>query len=586
MIKLLRSILRSYLTPGLMIACYSLWGCEPDPVLTVAGINPTFLLNADTAGAPSRTAAQTNFPSWALASDSALWAAAAKYDSVFMVGLKRPGTNRGFYRGKTLIDPASRKAAVGSLRALHPRGVIWEDTVMLPQIKLRLPTLDALSKVRRLPFIDYIEPAKVEYHNFSTCKPESLTRPVMTVQSSNGGFDTLSQVMPRMGIPDAWGYSKGDGAKIGVTDSGVDHESDSPMGIGHFGTVDSQGRQPFAEYYNGLNPDLYPLCDHGTRLTNLAAAPRDGRGAVGIAYRANVVSDYFEDSPVVFDAGSGESAIYAVWSLGANVITMAWGSAIWFDSISDLIDNLYYNHDVVFVGAAGTCFSGTDYCPHMESAAFPAAKGEVLAATGSTWEGARPNDNFDYGTKIEGVLAYTQLATTGFGPSSPADLNGSSAATGVIGGVAALVRSRYPAMSNHDVVHRILDTEGDKCRDPVPQWRNGMVNAVAALGGPCLAQVVGPRAVGVITKPAMSTTVTFSASATGDNSNSYQYLWSNNAHGQNISYTFYANSTWTPYYASIDVVVTDPATGVQVVRVVNVYVNSRDPGSCGHGGLC
>ena len=67
---------------------------------------------------------------------------------------------------------------------------------------------------------------------------------------------------------------------------------------------------------------------------------------------------------------------------GAKVISMAWGltSQSWY--INDVIDYWHYNHDVMFVGAAGTCPDG--WCPGNDNTAiFPASKEEVLAVTGA-----------------------------------------------------------------------------------------------------------------------------------------------------------------------------------------------------------
>jgi hypothetical protein len=439
---------------------------------------------------------------------------------------------------------------------------------------------------RSLPFVDYVEPAHIDLQLASSCNIEPLSQPIITVPASNGGSDTLSQVMPRMGIPDAWAYSKGDGVKLGITDSGVEDTYPAAFSGAHYSTVDSYDRGTFYQVTPNGGADQIPTCDHGTREANLAAAPRDGQGVVGVAYRSGAYSNYFENSPVILDDYSAAVAILSTYNDSrASVIMMAWGLVSYSASVSDAIDNLYYQHNVVLVGSAGTC-GVTDNClGRNDSAIWPANKGEVLAVTGSNWDGTRPTDNFDWGTKIEGVLGYTRLATVGFGGAAR-EINGSSAPTAVIAGVAALVRSRYPSMSNHDVVSRIVNTAGDICHDPPPQWRNNMVNVVAAVGGPCLQTIYGPRAVGVITKPARSTTGTFSITATGDNNGNYTFWWGNNTVGRTIQWTFWANSTWTPYYALVNVLVTDPVTGVQVGRAINVYVNSSDPGTCGHGGVC
>lgn len=361
----------------------------------------------------------------------------------------------------------------------------------------------------------------------------------------------------------------------------IDDSFAAPFGSGHYATVDSYGRQPFYQNTSGSGPDASPQCDHETRLANIAAAPRDGIGVVGIAYRANVYSNYFEDGVYNTDEAAASAAVYYIGVYAhAKVITMAWGSLTGNSGISDTIDNLYYNYDVMFVGAAGTCWGGTGYCPNMGSAVFPASKGEVLAATGANWDGSRPTDNYDWGANFEGVLTYTTLATVGLGSGTASDLGGSSASTGVIAGVAALVRSRYPWLNAHDAMYRILNTDGAICRDPPPAWRPGMVNALAAVGGPCILQINGPTTIN-ITAPTDYATADYSVTVIGDNSANYTYSWSTQHPGNTTTAYFYANG-WTPYQSYVTVTATDPATGASVTRTLSIYMNSTD----GSGGAC
>jgi subtilisin family serine protease len=60
--------------------------------------------------------------------------------------------------------------------------------------------------------------------------------------------------------------------------------------------------------------------------------------------------------------------------------------------------------------------------------------------------------------------------------------SGTSAATAIVAGAAALVRSKYPELSAHEVVHRLTATATDKGtpgRDE--QYGYGVLNLVAAL---------------------------------------------------------------------------------------------------------
>jgi hypothetical protein len=61
------------------------------------------------------------------------------------------------------------------------------DTLHFPQLEVHVPSLNVLSKIRKAPFVDYIEPAHIDIISFSGCGPEALTQPVITVAASNGG---------------------------------------------------------------------------------------------------------------------------------------------------------------------------------------------------------------------------------------------------------------------------------------------------------------------------------------------------------------------------------------------------------------
>src|SRR4029077_18355381 len=103
------------------------------------------------------------------------------------------------------------------------------------------------------------------------------------------------------------------------------------------------------------------------------------------------------------------------------------------------------------------------------------------------------------------------------------------------------------------------------------QWRNSMINAVAALGGPCLL-ITGPAQVQIIS-PNRSVAATYHVVGTGDNSGQYTYSWTANggATGTTVSQTFWSNSSWMSYTDYASVTVRDPVTGVVITRNFPVY---------------
>lgn len=281
-----------------------------------------------------------------------------------------------------------------------------------------------------------------------------------------------------------WQLANGTGITIGVTDTGLG-SGNGDMTLSAFTSGSSSGRSLTVNQPSGS-----PSCSHGTRIAALAAAPMNGASTAGVAYKANLFSIKQADA-AYSPGGYISAAVIDTAATYSKVVVMAWGFIPGVTDHSGLVDMVidyhYYNHDVMFVGAAGTCPIGSS-CPQMESAVFPASKEEVLAVTGAGSDGARPTNMYNYGAK-SGVMAYTGLATTGLIP-GVLSINGSSASTGFIAGVAALIRQRYPLFTARQVMDQIIRTSGSICGAP-NAWRSSMVNVSSALGGPCVSAFLG-----------------------------------------------------------------------------------------------
>jgi subtilisin family serine protease len=521
---------------------------------------------------------------WSDLSDSALWNVVAAMDSMVAVGLKAPGAAHGVVRGRPVIARALWRASIGSLRGDPEARITGADSSHLPVVHLKLNGVRALTRLRALPFVDFVEPARQRVQFASGGVDAPYTGSYLVVYNSAGLPDSVSYAFSMMNIDRAWYYSKGDGVTIGITDTGVDWSGDSQFSPANFSAGDSYGRHisNFA-----LAGPIDPINSHGTRIAGLVAAPRDGRSVVGVAYRSSVLA--FNQAEDTWPQGDEPaSAIHNAAVNGAKVIVMAWGMLTEYSVITNEIYAHFYNDDVMFVGAAGTCPDALGAnCPRMNSAVFPSALGEVLATTAQTTSGTRPTDVYDFGSKHEGILAYTDLATTGMRRPDIVSISGSSAATGVMGGVAALVRSRFPAMSNRAVMEQIIGTSGDICRETPRSWRNSLINAAAAVGGLCAAKPAGDNAVALtIAQPHHAST--YCANVTGG-SGSYSYFWGNSTTGQCATWHYYLphvpqDRTYYVFYR-----VTDNVTGLSEMNSINVtawYIRMSDTDPCPPGYTC
>lgn len=451
------------------------------------------------------SAPQSDTVGWAALSDSTLWATIVRTDTVVVVGLKEPGSQRGVERGRSVVSRARWTSAIQALGADTRNRLVSSDTVRLPFARLKPADVAALAAIRRLPFVDYVEPNFVpvvsadvgfgcDWSGSSGGSGDSPFEGQLTPSIPSGdnvsstyftsntyfGSNWLYSGSDGMNVANAWHLSSGAGVTIGITDTGLDISPSSEFGSTYFASGQSSGRS------SNVIQSGAPTCSHGTRIAGLATAPMNGRLVSGVAYKSNLVSVRHSDGVVPGELPAGDALLTAGLS-GPKVIVMAWALLSYSTFVSDVIDYFHYTHDIMFVGAAGTC-TGIGWCYGNDNTAmFPASKEEVLAVTGANHDGSRPEVH-DFGNK-SGVVAYTSLATVGL-TSGIVTIRGSSGATGFVAGAAALVRARNPSYSARQAMDAIMWSSGIRCGAPLA-WRDAMINVSAAVGGACVSHMFG-----------------------------------------------------------------------------------------------
>lgn len=442
---------------------------------------------------------------WNNASDSLLWNEIAQHDSSIVIGVKSPGSSRGFWNGKILVPPGVVLAAERTLTQDAEAYGVVRDT-LLPFVSARLKSLDGLKRIRRLGFVDFVEPRvqRLVAFDFIPCSQDPYTRTdfyQVPTPGFNLGYDIAPLQYKSMLIDGAWPYSIGQGVNVGLTDTGVDlsYGAGAEWSPLHFREGQSANRSLFQQVNVSGNASV--TCQHGSKSAGLIAAPRNGRSMVGVAYGSGLISAYQYGGVVVSDGTAPSLAIRAVAQRGARVISMPWGMwhpvAGYIYSPTVATEIQYWaapgpGRDIVFVGAAGTSPSPLS----QNIVLFPARMPEVLAVSGADPSAPVVRPSYaNYGPELD-VIAYTEGLTTGTGSLSGSQsfttLGGSSGATAVVTGIAALVRARFPSISNDSVRKRIVNTGKFAC-DKLPGWHI-MVNAQAAVGGLCVpnGSPVGP----------------------------------------------------------------------------------------------
>ncbi|TJY72437.1 peptidase S8 [Arthrobacter sp. CAU 1506] len=302
------------------------------------------------------------------------------------------------------------------------------------------------------------------------------------------------------GIRAAWEDSQGEGVKVAVIDSGVDGTHPDLKGAMAGGTDVSGSGDPDGQRGIGQTPE------HGTLVATLLAGrghapdkdnkddkkkdkepnPKDkGIGAgtdgvIGVAPKAQILTaSTWLGTPNPSGVGVDEQIPAAVrWAVdnGAKVINMSLtsSSTSWPESWDAAF--LYAEqHDVVVVAAAGNRAGGT------EQSGAPATIPGVLTVAGLNRDGEASQEASAQSIVI-GVAAPAEDLVGGLPGGLYADWSGTSGATPLVSGVAALIRSKYPDMSAAQVINRIISTAKDSGvpgHDPI--YGYGLLDAEAAL---------------------------------------------------------------------------------------------------------
>ncbi|WP_199513835.1 type VII secretion-associated serine protease mycosin [Nucisporomicrobium flavum] len=257
--------------------------------------------------------------------------------------------------------------------------------------------------------------------------------------------------------------SRGAGVTVAVIDTGVD--------AGH--------RDLAGAVRPGI--DLLPdpigdgrddLDGHGTSMAGLIAARGHGSGdgILGIAPAAKVL-------PIRAGIGGYATSAYLTKAIafakknGARVVNMSFGTAD--DTPLREAVRAAQAADMVLIASAGNKGSVGDNYPGM----YP----EVLAV-GATDERGNIGRISVTGPHVDLTAPGVDIATIGIHGSRYGISSGTSDATAIVSGAAALVRAKYPELSAAEVVHRLTATAtdaGEPGRDDT--YGYGRLNLLKAL---------------------------------------------------------------------------------------------------------
>jgi len=260
----------------------------------------------------------------------------------------------------------------------------------------------------------------------------------------------------------AWDFHTGtSAATIAIVDTGVD--------IQH---PDLSGK--IVAGYDFVNNDTNADDDqgHGTHCAGIATATgNNGLNGTGVSWGARIMP-----VKVLSSTGSGTTAniikgVDFAKNNGAHIISMSLGGGGYTQAFQDSITSAW-NAGKIIIAAAGNNGNTT--------VQYPANYANVLSVAST--DSADAKSSFStYGTWVDVAAPGSSIYSTANG-GGMTTMSGTSMATPVVAGLAALLKSKNTAASNATIVNRITGT-ADAITGTGSYWIHGRVNAYRAVNG-------------------------------------------------------------------------------------------------------
>ena len=289
----------------------------------------------------------------------------------------------------------------------------------------------------------------------------------------------------------AWSITTGtDKLVVAVLDTGVDYTHEdlvenmwvrpatmAPYHDNELGTIDDLNG------FNAIDSAADPMDDngHGTHCAGIIGAEGENNiGIAGVNWKVQIMPLKFLNAG---GSGSTKDAIEAInyvinrKKAGVNVriISASWGSTQKSRALGDVIRKAYEN-DILFVAAAGNSSVNNDRTPH-----YPSSYPNVISVAALDRNDQLASfSNFGVKSVMIGAPGVDILST--WLGNEYEEKSGTSMATPVVSGVAALILSKNPRMSVDDLSKRLMDST-----DPIIALKGktvsgGRINAAKALG--------------------------------------------------------------------------------------------------------
>lgn len=396
-----------------------------------------------------------------------------------------PGSSMG--KVQLPVSLAERFSVLGVKEALQfhhgsnleAKNAGFDRIVIIRYNNTSIDPLYFAQKIKSLPEIEWVEPRFIYETTYTPNDPSLGSQYALT----------------RINAAAAWDISKGDTTVfVGIVDTGVDWNHpdlqqnmkinrneipDNGLDDDNNGFVDDRIGWDFG----GLNgtPDNNPMedrPDHGTHVAGISASVTDnGVGVASIGFNVKWLAvktsqdDNRNPQGQAYIVYGYEGIAYAA-DMGAKVINCSWGGS-GYSILGQEVINYALTKGALVVGAAGNSNSSA---PH-----YPSGYRGVLsvASTGST---DQKSGFSNYGTTVD-ISAPGESIYNTWQNDTYAYLSGTSMASPLAAGLAALVFSHFPGITPEEVGERLRVT-GDDISTQNPSYINFLgkrINALKAL---------------------------------------------------------------------------------------------------------
>ena len=237
-------------------------------------------------------------------------------------------------------------------------------------------------------------------------------------------------------IGSTWRTTLGKGVTVAVIDSGIDTDNKEFAGRISEYSYNASRDMIVRDYVKSDGTYDFSLVEdtqgHGTAVSGIIAAAKNGKGTVGIAPEATILAIKVEckDNGTFERASDLMFGLYYAIECGADVVNMSFGGDV---DMTDAI-TLAEDSDVICVAAAGN--EGT------ADACYPAANEYVIGVGALEKRSYILADYSNYGVNCD-ITAPGETFTT-YKNARYATVEGTSMASPIVAGIAALYKAENP----------------------------------------------------------------------------------------------------------------------------------------------